>query len=610
MRPARPTLARLALCATLTLLAAPLAAQESSAAAVSASSDKPAPRAPSAAAPKAAPQPSPAAPVDPRASSPRRALAAYLKACESGDFVKAAESLDLHGLPRGREVREGPELAAMLHRVLSWHLTLDLESVPDEPVVVGPEGFVLDTVVLEGEEYPIALTPVKQANGETRWFFSRKTVSEIRTLYDANQRRAIEDAVPEWLRKQLLLGMYPWQWLGLVLLFGVAYLIGRVLGSLVTKLLLRLTARLSKWTDQLVRGVAAPARLALATATFVLSAPYLLLMAPLRAAIERASTILFVVSVAWAVSAVVRVATGTWEELLPDDTHGGLESRGLRTRLAMLRRVVTVVVGLIAAGVILMQFEVVRSIGVSLLASAGIAGVLVGFAAQRTLGGIISGIEMSITQPLRLGDIVVFRPGEQGVVERIYFTYVIIRLWDDRRLIVPVNRVMSEPFENWTRTDPDLLAPVELFLDYAAPMDEVRRRFEELCKAHEAWDGRVCRVEVIEATERALRVRGMASVDSVAKAYGLRCDLREGWIAAIAAMDEGRFLPLGRVGTSGPEKKEEAEDSKLAVPKPASASSGSVDSEAAPASQPPSSSSKAARSAAEASAPGSSSRDR
>jgi small-conductance mechanosensitive channel len=155
----------------------------------------------------------------------------------------------------------------------------------------------------------------------------------------------------------------------------------------------------------------------------------------------------------------------------------------------MLRRIGSVLIGIVAAGVMLLQFEVVRSVGVSLLASAGIVGILVGFAAQRTLGGIISGIEISLTQPLRIGDIVTF-DGSEGTVERIYFTYVVMRLADDRRLIVPVSTVMSKAFENLSLMGQDLLVVVDIFLDFTAPIDLVRAEFERLCKEASEWDGR------------------------------------------------------------------------------------------------------------------------
>ncbi len=515
------------------------------------------------------PSEAPARPSDPKSedldaarSTPRRAFTAFLRACERGDFTTAAESLDLRGRPRGREPREGPELAAMLYRVLGWRTSLDPASLPDEPspAGAGAEGIVLDVVEVDGKSYPLALAPVRQSNGEIRWMFPRTTVAAIRTIYDANERLSVEERIPEWLKKRPVLGLMPWQWLGLLVSIAGAYGIGRGIGTLVAFLGHRLVKNLSRTLAEATKGLERPVRLALGVAAFSGAAPYLLLPLAWARTAEKTSTILYIFATAWAVIAIIRVLTASWERRLPDDTLGDLESRTVRTRLTMMRRIATVIVGLVAAGVALLQIEVVRSIGVSLLASAGIAGVLVGIAAQRTLGGIIAGIEMSITQPVRIGDVVVFRPGEVGTVERIYFTYVIVRLWDDRRLIVPVTRVMADAFENWTRTGADLLAPVELFVDYAAPLEALRESFEALCKANPKWDGRVCRVEVVDATDKALRVRGIASVDVATKAWDLRADLREGWIRALQELEGGRYLPLGRViSVTDPKAAEEKE---------------------------------------------------
>lgn len=492
----------------------------------------------------AARAPSADAPSEGARTTPRRALAGFLKASSDGDFQKASEFLDLRAVARERRAHDGPELAAMLHRVLTWRVVLDLDQVPDERNVES-QRVVLDTVDLDGQAVDITLVRTRIGTDDV-WLFSKDTVGAIRALYDANERRWLEDYVPQLLKRGTIFGAAPWQWLGFGALLGLAYVVGRVAGAFVVASLLGAAKRWGGWAAELLRGAGRPLRLALAVFVFGTLEPYLLL--PRKASLvgAYAQTTLYIVTAAWLLIALLRIGTTTYEATLPDDTAGHIANRGLRTRLAMVRRIGSVLIGIVAAGVALLQFDVVRTVGLSLLASAGIAGVLVGFAAQRTLGGIISGIEMSITQPLRIGDIVVI-DGEWGTVERIFFTYLVLRLYDDRRLIVPVSRVTSAPFENWTRMGSDLLAPVEIFVDLAAPIDAVRAEFERLCRASPLWDGRRADVQVIEAQEKAYKVRGLASVDNASKAFDLRCELREGWVRFLQAHEGGLHIPRSRV---------------------------------------------------------------
>ncbi len=489
-------------------------------------------------------------------STPRRALAGFLRYARAGDLQRAAEFLDLRGVARGREKLEGPELAGMLLRVLEWRVELDPDALPDEtsPPGVGPEGIVLDVAEIGDQTHVLALQQVKLPNGTTAWMFPRSTVAAVRPIYEANKRRWLEEHVPDWLKRRQGPGLLVWQWLGLALLALAAYGVGRGLGRLLVRSIIHVVGRFFESAMSLVRALARPARLALGVAVFEIGLPYLVLPASVERAIGKGSNIVYIFAAALAVVGIVRVATSTWEQKLPEDTIGIVENRGLRTRLAMLRRIATVIVGIVAAGLALLQFEVVRSVGLSILASAGIVGVLVGFAAQRTLGGVIAGIEMSITEPVRIGDMVEFEQGEFGTVEQIYFTYIVVRLWDDRRQIVPVTRVMAAPFENWTRTGVDLLVPVEILADHATPIETLRQAFHECCEKSDKWDKRSWRVDVMEITDKAIRLRGTASVASATDAYDLRADLRERWFTFLQQLEGGKYLPHGRVMSASVEE--------------------------------------------------------
>ncbi len=432
----------------------------------------------------------------------------------------------------------------MLYRVVTWRVVVDPEQLPDEREV-DPARVSLDTVEVGGEPADISLVRVK-VGSDDEWLFSRETVATIRSLYAENQRRWLEDYVPAFLKRGTIEGLAAWQWLGTLLLLGLAYLNARVLGAAMTAALLRVAKGSPTWVARLIRGTSRPVRLALGVLSFDWLAPYLSLARSTALVIGYGETTLSILAAAWLLIALLRIGTSTYEASLPDDTAGHVEHRGLRTRLAMVRRIGAVLIGIVAAGVFLLQFDVVRTVGLSLLASAGIAGVLVGFAAQRTLGGIISGIEMSITQPLRIGDIVVI-DAEWGVVERMFFTYIVIRLYDDRRLIVPVSRITTSSFENWTRMGSEVLAPVEIFVDYTTPLEPLRQEFKRLCEASPLWDRRKSEIYVIDATDKALRVRGLASVDNASKAFDLKCELREGLVTFLQAHEGGVYVPRGRV---------------------------------------------------------------
>lgn len=477
-------------------------------------------------------------PYDRNRTTPRRMIEGFLRAGERGDWNEALDYLDTRSIPQARRTREAPELARMLYRVLTWRVILDASAFPDESPPELKE-IVLDNSEVDGVMQPITIAPVRSTQGVS-WLFTRETVGTIREMYDAKERRWLEDRVPESLKGDGVSGLAPWQWIGLAALFPLAYAVGRLLGALASRLVGRLLAkgRGNEFAERLGR----PLTLALGSAFTHALSGYLLLPVAYAQIVSHAVTTLYIVAGAWALLVLFRVAIVRYQTLISEEAD--LDNRGLITRLEMVRRIGTVLVTIVATGLILLQFTVVRTVGLSLLASAGIAGVLVGFAAQRTLGGIISGVEVSITQPLRIGDLVVI-DGHFGSVERMFFTYVVLKLWDERRLIVPMQRIMNAPFENWTRTSIEILAPVEIYVDYTVPIADLRTEFERLCRAHPAWDERVCRVQVVEATDKALRVRGIASCRSAEQVFDMRCDLRERWITYVNRTAE--FLPKGRV---------------------------------------------------------------
>jgi small-conductance mechanosensitive channel len=211
------------------------------------------------------------------------------------------------------------------------------------------------------------------------------------------------------------------------------------------------------------------------------------------------------------------------------DQADNLSARRIYTQVSVIRKILVTTVVVIATGSILMLFEPVRQFGTSILASAGIAGVVIGFAAQKTLGNVLAGIQIALTQPLLIDDMVVVE-GEFGQIEEITLTYVTVKTWDLRRLVVPITYFVEKPFQNWSRVSSELLGTVILHLDYHAPLGELRRELKRLVENNPKWDGKVCGLQVTDTRQSTIEVRALVSSTDPGKAFDLRCDVREGLI--------------------------------------------------------------------------------
>jgi small-conductance mechanosensitive channel len=203
-----------------------------------------------------------------------------------------------------------------------------------------------------------------------------------------------------------------------------------------------------------------------------------------------------------------------------------LRARRRRTRVAILHRIGQFVIGFITLSMMLIAIPGVRAIGVTLMASAGIAGLVLGAAAQPALKNLVAGIQMAFTEPIRIDDVVIVE-GEWGRIEEIRLTYVLVHLWDDRRLVVPVSWFLEQPFQNWTRETSHLLGTVFFHVDPGADVSRIRRKVEECAAANPRWDKRVAILQVTEHRPEALELRALVSARNAGDAYDLRCDVRE-----------------------------------------------------------------------------------
>lgn len=203
-----------------------------------------------------------------------------------------------------------------------------------------------------------------------------------------------------------------------------------------------------------------------------------------------------------------------------------LQARKVYTQFRVLERIIIFIVILIAIAIALMTFDSIRRIGLSLIASAGVAGIIIGFAAQKLLSSILAGFQIALTQPIRIDDVVIVE-NEWGWIEEITLTYVVVRIWDKRRLIVPTTYFIEKPFQNWTRVSADILGTVFIYTDYQVPVDELRKEFTRILEESELWDGKTNVMQVTNATDHALEIRALMSAADSPTAWDLRVHVRE-----------------------------------------------------------------------------------
>jgi small-conductance mechanosensitive channel len=241
---------------------------------------------------------------------------------------------------------------------------------------------------------------------------------------------------------------------------------------------------------------------------------------------------LFIIQTGWIARAVINLAMDRYVQGLDLKGSDNLLARKAATQMRIFRQAANILLVILTAAFALMSFDAVRQFGVSLFAGAGIAGIVAGLAARPMLENLIAGVQLALTQPLRVEDAVVIN-NEWGWVEEINSTYIVVRLWDWRRLVVPLSYLFQNPFTNWTRSSSSIIGTVLIYADYTLPMEPVRARATEIVKASPLWDGQVVNVQVSDAREQVMEVRVLASASDSGRAWDLRCEIREKLIAFI-----------------------------------------------------------------------------
>jgi small-conductance mechanosensitive channel len=284
--------------------------------------------------------------------------------------------------------------------------------------------------------------------------------------------------------------------------------------------------------EALIENTTGPSRLAYVVFLVGAALPSTNFTLPTTLAIAHGLLVALVLLVGWSSMRGLEIVATLYLHHFRTDVDDNLRARKHLTQIRILKRAGDILIGVVTVAVALMTFDQVRQYGLSLFASAGAASLVLGLAARPLLTNLIAGVQIAITQPIRLEDAVIVE-GEWGWVEEITSTYVVVRLWDWRRMVLPIAYFLEKPFQNWTRESASLIGSVYLYLDYSVPVEAVRTKLSEIAAESKLCDGKVINLQVSDARERVVELRALVSARTAPQCWDLRCEVREKLIAFI-----------------------------------------------------------------------------
>jgi len=315
----------------------------------------------------------------------------------------------------------------------------------------------------------------------------------------------------------------------------------QVVALLILAIAVLIALALHQWMQKLVRGAFASrypyvysffnqtqglSRLALVILAMIIAIPVAPLESDTAQLLARLMAVAVIGLIGWAAIIAMHIAAELYLRRYRLDVDDNLLARKHNTQVRVLARTVDVLLVMLTVSVALMTFPAVRQYGVSLFASAGVAGIVAGLAARPVLSNLLAGVQLAMTQPIRLYDAIIVE-NEYGTVEEITSTYVVVKLWDLRRMIVPLTYFIEKPFQNWTRDNSALIGNVMLYVDYTAPVGAIRAKFNEILKQSDKWDGKTAALQVTDFKEGTMELRLLMSARSAGQTFDLRCEVRE-----------------------------------------------------------------------------------
>lgn len=362
---------------------------------------------------------------------------------------------------------------------------------------------------------------------------------------------SIFDPAATWLGGPELLNASLGRWFGLV----VAAVLGFALGWLSawpTQLVLRRVMRRVpevEWPEGFERGLTAPVGLLVATAVIRASVDVFAFPDPPAWGIRKVCDLVFVITAALFVVRVLSVGREYLRASLTRGVEDGSRARSITTRVTVPVGIMQFLTWVAGAALVCLQFQAVQNLGVSILASAGVAGIVLGLAAQKTVGNVLAGLQLAFAEQIRIGDTVVAE-GEFGEVEEIGLTYVSLKVWDKHRLVLPVSYFVEKPFQNWTKGSPAVLGTVLIYTDFTVPVKELRTEFERILEGTDLFDGKSQALDVTNLTADKVELRALMSAADSGKLWQLQCLVRESLLTWLQSRGH-KYIPIRRVGAVG-----------------------------------------------------------
>jgi small-conductance mechanosensitive channel len=492
--------------------------------------------------------------------TPQATLEEFIFACREGKFEEAAYALNLNRMPSSLTQKDAGILAEKLFFVMNQRVSVEWGSIPDRPdgqidiqtatneAIAGKprRSVYFGGLDLDGRDAALRLQRVKYLDYGAFWLISADTVENIEVLYDIYGPRKLDLIMPTWARFDFL-GVPVWKVVGTLLLLGIAFFVGKIVSIILIGAFKN--SRYS-WLRVVRNTLAKPAGFAAAVLFFYLMLNSLISFSGNFASWLYSILLITVIcSITYLImkfidSFMIYVAENRIGDTNPEENRS---ARQMLTYVSVARRVLTFLIIIVGFVVIIGQFRSLERLGISLLASAGVLTVVLGVAAQSTLGNIIAGIQIALTSPCKIGD-TIYVDEKWCYVEDIRFTFMVVRVWDQRRLVIPLKYIVNNVFENWSMTNPHQVKSIIVHADYRINVDDVRKKYDALLRSNDKWDDvHDPVIEVVEAEKDTIQIRALCSGKDASTTWALHCELREQLVAYIATLEDGLYLNRTRV---------------------------------------------------------------